>query len=73
MTKNQKSFSVSDRVLHAVYGLGTISRVDDDHIVIEFDLEGQKKFVTSIVQLEHSDVEAPPKTRSRARKATTKK
>ena len=73
MTRNPIEFSVNERVNHHVYGLGTISMIDDIHTVIEFDQKGRRKFVTSMIQLEHSDVAAPERARPRARKAKPKK
>ena len=69
MTKNPNEFTVNERVNHHIYGLGTISMISDQHTIIQFDQDGRKKFVTSLMRLEHSDVAAPPgRTRSRARK-----
>ncbi len=73
MSRNPSDFSVNERVKHHVYGLGTISMIDDLHTVIHFDQDGRKKFVTSLMQLEHSDVAAPARAASRARKARPKK
>jgi len=75
MAKNSASaFSANERINHSIYGLGTISEVNDLHTVIEFDQNGRKKFVTSIVQLERTTVPAPvlPSRRSRT-KATKSK
>jgi len=60
--------TVSQRVLHAKYGLGVISEADAEYTLIEFDEHGAKKFLTRIVSLQPSD-EPPPKRR-RARKKT---
>jgi hypothetical protein len=70
MAKNLGSgFSTNERINHYIYGLGTISEVNDLHTVIEFDQNGRKKFVTSIVQLERTSVPAPaaPARRTRAK------
>jgi hypothetical protein len=67
MAKSSSAFSANDRVTHAVFGLGTISGVDDRYMTIVFDEKGTRKFVTSLVQLGHSDAPAP------ARSARTKK
>ena len=75
MAKSSGSaFSANERINHYIYGLGTISEVNDLHTVIEFDQNGRKKFVTSIVQLERTTVPAPaaPARRSRARTAKAK-
>lgn len=75
MGKSASSFSVNDRIKHSVYGLGTIREMDERHTVILFDEAGSKKFVTSMVQLEESSVQAPAKPARATRKkaATTKK
>lgn len=74
MARVANAFSVKDRILHGVYGLGTVSAIDPLHTVIEFDLAGRKKFVSSLVRLEHSDVAAPepPAKKTRARKTAPK-
>jgi len=73
VAKSAHEFAVNERVNHHVYGYGTISMVDEQHTIIEFDENGRKKFVTSIVQLAHCDVAAPVKAKPRARKAKTTK
>jgi hypothetical protein len=72
MAKNSSGFAPNERVNHSIYGLGTISEVNDLHTVIDFDENGRRKFVTSIVRLERTDVQPPPptrKTRARASKS----
>ena len=65
-----KGFSQGDRVLQATYGVGTVTSVDEHHIVIDFDEHGSRRFSTSLVKLEASDVAAPPKrTRGTTRKS----
>lgn len=72
MTQHLKDFAVNHRITHSVYGVGTITSLDDSHVVIEFDEGGRKKFVTSIVKLEHSET-PPPAPRKRKAKATKAK
>jgi hypothetical protein len=72
MAKNSGAFSANERINHSIYGLGTISEVNDLHTVIEFDQNGRKKFVTSIVQLERTSVPAPVLPVRRSRAKTTK-
>lgn len=62
-----KPMSVSQRVVHEQYGLGTITEVGPKYTTIEFDLHGRKKFVTSIVILEPSSAPPPPRRRGGAR------
>ena len=70
MAKNPESYAVNDRVLHATYGPGTIVEAGPLRTIIDFDGHGRRKFMTSLVQLERSDVAAPaaPAKRSRAKK-----
>jgi hypothetical protein len=60
-----KPMSVSQRVVHEKYGLGTITEADRYYTTIEFDDFGRKKFVTRIVKLEPTDQPAPHRRRSR--------
>lgn len=71
MVKESRTFSANDRIVHSVYGLGTVVSVADRHTIIEFDEHGRRKFVTTMIQLDHSDEPAPePKAaRSRAKKS----
>ena len=74
MAKDTNTFAVNERISHHVYGLGTISAIDHAHTTIDFDENGRRKFVTSMVQLEHKDIPAPappPKT-SRSKSAKVK-
>lgn len=70
MGKNQDAFAVNERVQHGMYGLGTIKEVNAQYTTIEFDENGRRKFLTSLVRLERSSVAAPapPPRKSRARK-----
>jgi len=49
------------RVLHTRFGPGVIIEVDARYTVIEFDEQGLRKFVTTLVQLERSDLPLPVK------------
>jgi len=75
VAKNPDEFAVNERVRHEQYGLGTILEVSARTTTIEFDSEGRRKFVTSIVKLERSTeaAPAPPPRKPRAKKATAKK
>ncbi len=68
MATSANAFSAKDRVYHSVYGHGTISSTDDRYTRIDFDENGSRKFLNSLMQLEHSDVPAPERARPRARK-----
>lgn len=72
MTKAAEVFSVNDRVMNPTYGSGTISQVDSHYTTIAFDEHGTKKFLTSMVKLEHSSTPAPAKP-ARAKKAKSTK
>ncbi len=71
----QTSYSAGNRVVHAHYGDGTVTAVNEYHTVIDFDAHGSRTFSTPLVQLASSAVPAPPKvvkTRRRvARPATS--
>ena len=70
MAKNPDLFTVNERIHHGMYGLGTIKEVNQQYTTIEFDENGRRKFLTSIVRLERSSVAAPdpPPRKSRAKK-----
>lgn len=72
MTQHLKEFAVNHRITHPVYGTGTITSLDDHHVVIEFDEGGRKKFVSSIVQLEHTETPAPPVRKRKAKAVKAK-
>lgn len=72
MSKSAEAFSINDRINHHVYGLGTISQVNERHTTIVFDLSGTRKFLTPVVRLERSATPAPPKV-PRPRKAKAAK
>lgn len=61
MSRSVEVFSVNDRVNNSVYGLGTISDVNPKYTTIVFDQNGTKKFVTSMLRVEHSSTPAPVK------------
>ena len=75
MTKPATDFGVKDRVTHFVYGPGTIAEMQHGYTTIDFDTNGRRKFLTSMVQLEPTDVLAPPPApkKSRAKSAKTGK
>ncbi|HKQ61681.1 MAG TPA: hypothetical protein VJS92_10325 [Candidatus Polarisedimenticolaceae bacterium] len=61
MPRKAEEFTANDRIRHALFGAGTIRRVDERYMTIAFDTHGTKKFITSLVQLERSDTPAPEK------------
>ena len=54
-------------IKHFQYGLGVVTESDSDRTLIEFDLHGPKKFVTSIMVVEAA--EGTPPKRKRAKRA----
>ncbi len=60
-----KEFAVGQAVEHLTYGLGTIAASDSERTVVDFELHGPKKFVTSLVKLEAT--EKIPQARTRRR------
>jgi len=62
-------FRKDDRISHAQHGLGTIVEADDRYTVVSFDTSGVRKFVTRLVQLDASDVPAPPAAPARKRRS----
>ena len=61
VAKKAGAFAANDRINHFIYGLGTISEVNERHTTIVFDENGTRKFVTRMVKLEHSNTPAPAK------------
>ena len=74
MAKNPSAFSVNERIQHEDYGPGTITNIGPLHTTIEFDQAGTKKFMSSMVRLERTDVAAPQRRArsSAAGKSATK-
>ena len=54
-------------IKHFQYGLGVVTESNDDRTDIDFDLHGIKKFVTTIMVVEHAEG-TPPARRKNARK-----
>ena len=73
MASTSSAFNVNERIHHNLYGHGTIRMVDESHTIIDFDVNGRRKFVTSIVTLERSEVAAPERMRSKPRKTKAAK
>lgn len=62
------TFSVNDRVTNPTFGEGTIRGVDERYTTVEFDENGTRRFVTSLVKLERSDSQPPPPKPARTKK-----
>ena len=50
-----------DRVSHTRFGPGVVIEVDARYTLVEFDEEGVRKFLTTLVQLERSELPLPAK------------
>jgi len=61
MPRSSGAFSEKQRIAHSIYGLGTISYVDERLTTIDFDENGTRKFLTDVVRLEPSDTPTPAK------------
>jgi hypothetical protein len=63
-------FAKGNRVTHTRYGPGTIASTDERYTVVEFDTNGRRTFLTTMVTLEPTSEPAPASAgRSRRRKA----
>ena len=72
VAKDSRAFVTNDRVMHNLFGLGTVIGSDPRKTVIEFDDNNIRKFVTSLVQLEKAADEAPKPKKSRAKSRAKK-
>jgi hypothetical protein len=61
-------FSANDRVTSSTYGEGTIRDVGEKYTTIDFDENGTRRFLTTLVKLERSDSKPPPPKPERAKK-----
>ncbi len=64
------AFAAGAQVEHPKFGLGGVVECNEEHIKINFDDHGEKKFVLSIVlpNLKKSDRQAPDKKKKTTRK-----
>ena len=65
-------FAQGAQVEHPKFGLGSVVSCTEEHIVINFDEHGEKKFMSSIAvpNLKKSDRQPPAEKRRAARKKT---
>lgn len=71
--RSMASVRKHDRVSHGRFGPGVVIHVDGRYTIIDFDGGGARKFVTTLVQLERSELPLPVKptpVRRRRRTAT---
>ena len=66
-------YVAGDRVRHDQYGDGTVSRADEYHTVIEFDVHGRRVFSSPRVVLSASSTVAPPKPAAKRKRAAPAK
>jgi hypothetical protein len=52
-------------IKHFQYGLGVVTESDSDRTSIDFDLHGVKKFVTSMMVVEHAEGTPPKRKRAK--------
>lgn len=62
-----KALQKGDYIKHFQYGLGVVTESNAERTDIDFDLHGMKKFVTTIMVVEHAEG-TPPARRKRTRK-----
>lgn len=65
-----RAFQKDDRVSHSRFGPGVVVAIDAHYTTIAFDESGLRKFVTTLVQLERSDLPVPVKPAARRRRST---
>ena len=63
------SFRKDDRVSHTQFGPGVVIEVDARYTTIQFDEEGIRKFLTTLVQLERSELPLPARRAPARRRA----
>jgi len=59
-------------IKHFQYGLGVVTESDSERTLIEFDLHGPKKFVTSIMVVEAAEGTPPKRKRAKRTKKVSK-
>jgi hypothetical protein len=59
-------------IKHFQYGLGVVTESDSERTLIEFDLHGPKKFVTSIMVVEAAEGTPPKRKRAKRTKKVAK-
>ena len=68
------AYAVGAQVEHAKFGPGSVLSCNEEHIVIKFDENGERKFVCSIALPSIKKIDRqPPEAKKRAAKKTAKK
>ncbi len=63
-----QAFSAGQYIKHFQYGCGVITESDSNRTTIDFDNNGIKKFVTSLIVVEPAEGVPPKRSRSKRRK-----
>ena len=60
-----KAIPEGQYVKHYRYGMGVVTESDDRQTSIDFDLHGLKRFVTTLMVVEMSNLTPPPRVRAK--------
>lgn len=60
-----KALPEGQYIKHYRYGMGVVTESDDRQTSIDFDLHGLKRFVTTLMVVELSDLTPPPQVRAK--------
>ena len=60
-----KALPEGQYIKHYRYGMGVVTESDDRQTCIDFDLHGLKRFVTTLMVVEISDLTPPPRVRAK--------
>jgi hypothetical protein len=60
-----KAIPEGQYIKHYRYGLGVVTESDDSQTSIDFDLHGLKRFVTTLMVVELSNLTPPPRVRAK--------
>ena len=60
-----KALPEGQYIKHYRYGMGVVTESDDRQTSIDFDLHGLKRFVTTLMVVELSELTPPPRVRAK--------
>jgi hypothetical protein len=60
-----KAIPEGQYIRHYRYGMGVVTESDDRQTSIDFDVHGLKRFVTTLMVVELSDLTPPPRVRAK--------
>jgi len=63
-----KSLPKGAYIKHFQYGLGVVTESDAEYTQIDFDLHGLKKFLTTLMVVEHAEGTPPPRRKQGRRR-----